>query len=340
MLTAFKKCASEKADYCYQRGLIRGCDCDVFYRPALKTILEQYTNERLEHVEFYIKNSKFKVVTIDIDQPYINHNITLTLDTQQDYKRLRSLAKIIKAKGYDIITIGIKQILECYNLISDIDLGSPLLTVYIPYKGYPLPWLKKCMQAIVKQNLPKDQFETIIYIYGLEHIEDVIKLSNAYGIRYFIDLECKSFLEAILGAIKQARGKYVLRADADDYLCESACKTLLEACTENDYGIVYPAHHIIDENEKIVKTVNGDINYLSCHCIIDKKIYGFIKYLEGQKYRDGISLIETAKKYNFETGFVDTPLFYHRIHKKQITADQEHNEKVDTYIRNYYVNNK
>ena len=50
-----------------------------------------------------------------------------------------------------------------------------------------------------------------------------------------------------------ARGKYLMRLDADDYLDKNALKIMVDALEEdNQLGLVYPNYFIVDENENVL----------------------------------------------------------------------------------------
>lgn len=86
------------ADYCHNKGLISGSECEVFLYSALKTIYN-FAEDRgnTEYLTYYVENENFKKAELEI--PYdLRRNISVTLDTPDNFEKVKFLLEHIYRK--------------------------------------------------------------------------------------------------------------------------------------------------------------------------------------------------------------------------------------------------
>ena len=149
-------------------------------------------------------------------------------------------------------------------------------------------------------------------------------------------------------AISLAKGKYIMRLDADDWLKKDALKEMFKIIDKNDEtAMVFPDYYEVDINgKKILRFVRHNFKKVdlkdqpahgACSLIrlsILKKIGG---YDEKFMCQDGYYIWMKLLKYNVKN--INKPLFYYRKHGSNLTSNISLINKTRTKILNY-VNRK
>lgn len=120
-------------------------------------------------------------------------------------------------------------------------------------------FIGRCLRSILNQSLKRDKFEIIV-------VDDKSTDESRIIIDSFRDEIIPIYLEKNLGVagasnegIKKARGNFIIRVDADDYISEHALLFLTEIMTENkDIGFAYCDHILVDEKGRYLKRVEID----------------------------------------------------------------------------------
>jgi spore coat polysaccharide biosynthesis protein SpsF (cytidylyltransferase family) len=309
---------SGEYDYSYTAGLIRGCDCDVMKVSALAKIQEIYNTSNIESIEFLFMNENFKVNPYVYNDTYCRSDISLTLDTPEDWEIVKLVWERLSSMNYHFSTWDVVEFFSRNKYLMSLN-KKPLVTVYMVYKSYPIKWLQEALASLQAQTF--QDFEFILIDYGSEMIHSKFKeLSNNELFRTFM-IEGMSFIDAIKYAISKAQGKYIIRLDVDDTLYPTALEEMVAYITENPvYSAVIANHDRCDEDMNILlENVEGNIdNVMSCAMIVAKK-YKYVDFLTEQYFRDGTTLLEVFKKYDLKIGYYKRPLFKYRLHDTSLT---------------------
>lgn len=93
------KLLESNADYCHNKGLPGGTECEVFTVEALQTIHEfAMAPDNTEYLTYFIENENFQKTELDIPEQY-RRRVNLTLDTREDLDRIRFLLQNIYDPG-------------------------------------------------------------------------------------------------------------------------------------------------------------------------------------------------------------------------------------------------
>lgn len=107
-----------------------------------------------------------------------------------------------------------------------------LLSIVIPHYNLPKEMLKRCIESIIGQEMPKENYEIIIIDDGSQEQPSWIESEyNGYNIR-LINSEHGGPGHARNKGIEEAQGRYIQFVDADDYLIANGqlqqCLNILE----------------------------------------------------------------------------------------------------------------
>ena len=207
----------------------------------------------------------------------------------------------------------------------------PKVTVYIPAYNYGR-FLDAAIQSVLKQTM--DDWELIVIDDG--STDDTSEILAPYGthpkIRIF-EQENRGLSFTNNVALRIARGEYLMRLDADDFLDENILLVLSHVLdTKPGVGLVYPDYYHVDEDGEIVEIVRRqkigeevDLLDLPAHgaCTMIRKevlleIGGYFEEFDRQDgYGMWLKFIERNHPYN-----VNLPLFYYRQHGENLSKSR------------------
>lgn len=161
------------------------------------------------------------------------------------------------------------------------------ITVIIPtYK--PQDYLWECLNSLLSQTLPKDEFEVVLVLNGCAEpwkgeIEKYIA-TNMQGFNVnFIHIEEGGVSNARNLGLEVARGEYITFIDDDDYVSHSYLKELLTAASKSTISLCYPLS--FEDGVSIYKPFYITKDYLFTH--INKKCHWYKarRYFNGPVYK-------------------------------------------------------
>lgn len=208
---------------------------------------------------------------------------------------------------------------------------DPLVTVYVTNHNYA-KYISQSVDSVLSQTMT--DYELIVIDDGSTDDSRAIieRYSNVPGVR-IINQERKGLNITNNIALRVARGKYLMRLDADDWLDANALLILSNAL-ENDpeLGLVFPDYYLVDRNGHVLglerrHAFDRDVSLLdqpahgACTMIRRDYLLDLGGYDESFACQDGYDLwlkfIDIHKIKN-----VNLPLFYYRQHGSNLTQNE------------------
>lgn len=206
----------------------------------------------------------------------------------------------------------------------------PLVTVYIANHNYG-HFVKQAIESVLAQTF--DDYELIVIDDGsTDNSREVIEEYADHPNIIPVFQNNRGLTTTNNIAIRLARGEYIMRLDADDYLHPEALEKLYDAITEDEnIGLVFPDYFETDEDGKVIAEVRRhDFDHVTLH---DQPAHGACTlirhrcleevggYDENFGCQDGLDLwIHFVER--FEVRNVNQPLFYYRQHGSNLTRDE------------------
>ncbi|MCK6418562.1 MAG: glycosyltransferase [Alphaproteobacteria bacterium] len=206
---------------------------------------------------------------------------------------------------------------------------DPQITVYIPCRNYG-SYLKESVDSVFRQNY-KDWELLIIDDGSTDNTPDIIKLYEGIpNVRAYRTEGIK--LPGVCNlAIREAKGKYIIRLDGDDVFDENILLVLATFLNSNPkYAMVFPDYYLMDQVGNIFSHERRRKLYEEDHildlppngaCILAKTevLRAIGGYREDLGAQDGFDLwVKVREKY--KCGNVNLPLFYYRRHYHNMTG--------------------
>mgnify|MGYP001272038348 CR=1 FL=1 len=225
---------------------------------------------------------------------------------------------------------------------------NDLITVYITNYNYE-NFLKKSIESVINQSYKNINLIIVDDASTDNSIEILNKFKYFKGVTLILNKKRIGHVKSSNKAIKLAKGKYILRLDADDYLKKNALYKMLKLIKKNSrVKMVFPNFNWINSKGKVLSTftyknkpkyfLNDQPAHGACS-LIDLK---FLKQLGGycEKFdrQDGfyIWLAILLKKY--EINNLNETLFFYRKHKKNLSKNKVKLLQAKLDIINYFLN--
>lgn len=209
---------------------------------------------------------------------------------------------------------------------------SPLVSVYITNYNYER-FIEESIESVFSQSMV--DWELIIIDDGsTDNSKEIIERYRANEKVTIIYQQNKGLNITNNVAMRVARGKYLMRLDADDYLAPDALEkmtSILEA--DDELGLVFPDYFYVDAEGHITGEEKRH-NFEKEVSLYDQPAHGactmirlsFLKkiggYNESFTCQDGYDLwLKFITHYSVRN--VTEPLFYYRRHGSNLTTNEE-----------------
>lgn len=208
--------------------------------------------------------------------------------------------------------------------------SSPLLTVYIANHNYGR-YLEQSIQSVLTQTF-KDYELLIIDDGSDDHSKEIIRNYESYERIRTVFQRQKGLAVSNNIAVKMARGKYIMRLDADDYLDENALNVMVGTIERHpQVDMVFPDYYLVDEDGNVLEVVRRhdfeDVDLLdqpahgACTVIRKKCLIELGGYDEAFQCQDGYDLwLRFTQRYQIKN--INLPMFYYRRHGKNLTGNE------------------
>ena len=194
-------------------------------------------------------------------------------------------------------------------------------------------FIEEAIDSVISQTF-KDWELIVINDGSTDETEEVLKHYESNQKIRIIHQQNKGLNITNNIALRLARGEYIMRLDADDYLDENALSVLSDSLDRNDkFDLVFPDYFEVDENGKLLDLIRRDkidhaVEILdlpahgACTMFRTKTLKRLGGYVEDFQCQDGYELwLRFIQKYKPKN--INIPLFYYRQHSKSLTKNKK-----------------
>ena len=221
----------------------------------------------------------------------------------------------------------------------------PKVSVYITAYNYG-KYLKKSIDSVIDQTLTN--WELIIINDGsTDETEKILQDYENDEKIIIINQENKGLNISNNIALRLAKGPYIMRLDADDYLAIDALEKLTAYLDSNlDKDLVYPNYFEVDDQDNILSEVIlrpvEELNLLdmpahgACTMFRTKVLKMLGGYIEDYSCQDGYELWLRFIQ-NHTPGNLESKLFYYRQHPNSLSKNKEKILKTRMKIKEDFI---
>jgi len=218
--------------------------------------------------------------------------------------------------------------------MTECEYTKPKVTIYILCHNYGR-FLTQAIESVLEQSY-KD-WELIVIDDGSG--DETAAIAERYialhpeQIHFFQNTPARGLQACANLALEMARGEYIMRLDADDFLDESALLVLATYLDRYpDVGLVYPNYIYIDEQGKFLgienrKKIGREAKLLdlpahgACTMVRKRILKSIGGYNENHDCQDGYELwLKVLHRYPVAN--ISTPLFFYRQHTDSVSRDE------------------
>lgn len=205
---------------------------------------------------------------------------------------------------------------------------NPTPTVTILIVAYNQEkYIGRCIRSSLNQTLPRSDYEIVVVNdastdrtrYALELFESEIRILN--------NPEQLGLAASLNQGIRMARGQFLVRLDADDYVHREYLNVLsLYLKLNSEFDAVACDYYLVDDHENVMERKNCLEDSIACGVMFRMEQLIDIGLYDEQflSCEDEDLRIRFLKKYSIER--VNLPLYRYRRHENNMTNNLSHME--------------
>ena len=204
---------------------------------------------------------------------------------------------------------------------------QPLFSLYILNYNYS-KYLGAAIESVMNQTFKDFEF----YLIDDGSTDDSLKIIRSMQEKYSFELieqENMGMMKSLNVALNRAKGKYLIRLDADDFLSNDSLHSFANLIYQQDYTYIFSAYNLADEEGNIIsiegvkenKSIKDQIPHGACMAISTESLRSIGGYNEKYSCQDGTIV---WKKFHEENiAYIDKPLFFYRRHDSNMTLQKD-----------------
>ena len=184
--------------------------------------------------------------------------------------------------------VDLKKLIKDKNITDDI-----LLSIIIPVYNVE-KYIEKCLKSIFK-DLPIKTEVIIINDGSPDNSEDIIlRFKEKYNCIKYIKKENGGLSSVKNVGLSEAKGRYIIYLDSDDYVSSNMYNTMLKKAIDKDCDIVYSDVLMTyedgsvryccmtnyEQTDELLQIIDGPLMAASWNKIVKKKLYDGLKFPE------------------------------------------------------------
>ena len=210
---------------------------------------------------------------------------------------------------------------------------NPLITLYITNYNYG-KFIDKAIKSALGQTFT--DYEILIIDDGSnDSSTEIINKYQDLDNVYIIFQKNKGLTASNNIALKMARGKYIIRLDADDYLEQNCFEMMVSKMEKNQkLALVFPDYYEIDASGKVINQIirhdfDKDVTLFdspahgACTMFRTRILREIGGYDESFSRQDGYYVWLKIIELGYEVSNINSPLFYYRQHGSNLTNNEE-----------------
>lgn len=198
-------------------------------------------------------------------------------------------------------------------------------------------WVERCIRSISHQaHISSSMFEIILVDDGsIDKTHEVIScISELENLRVITNDKNIGLPSSLNKAIKQARGRYIIRVDSDDYIARETLYVMQLFLDKNrQYQAVACDYVLVNQNEQPIRRANSNEEEIACGIMFRKEcLFEIGLYDEGFKMREGHNLRQRFIS-KFNIAHLEFPFYKYRDHSENRTKNQEQVKQYDQKLK-------
>ncbi|ABM70709.1 glycosyltransferase family 2 protein [Prochlorococcus marinus] len=218
-------------------------------------------------------------------------------------------------------------------------MNNPIVSVIIPCLNAE-KFISRALRSILHQSLNREKYEIIVINDGSTDNSDYLIKQFKEDIRYFTNDKNMGLPNTLNRGILEAKGKYICRLDADDFVNQYYLLFLLEYLVQHPEAKVCKCdYYLVDENGENRIYTSSLENPIGCGTIFEldllSKVGGYNKKYLCNEEKELFIRIERLTKVHH----LPMPLYRYRKHPESLTTNDLVMTKYDQILEKDYPQN-
>jgi len=291
-------------DYLYGSEFIPGCGFEIFSSGSLKYAAHLYN--KVEHVSYAIRCVVDENKTINYKPRTTARDVRLLIDFPEDIEVMTTLLSVL---GNDCSLNKVLTFMSANSWLSGIN-RMPIVTIYTcAYNADS--WINAAMDSVLAQTIMGQCEYILIDDHSTDDTAYFMSRNAAMykNVKYIRNGENMGLASSSNVALKEARGRYIVRLDADDYFTNKYSLTdLIFDIETKGVDVVYPDNNIQKAKE----------NHHVGGAIFNTSAINHLKFTDNLRNYEGLDLFTRAKS-QLSIGYLDKEIYFYRQHKKSMS---------------------
>lgn len=295
-----------KYDYVFASNTVEGIAPEIISFNALEKAYLKHKNINIEHISYFVKQNPKSILAFSPQKHIYRKPWRLALDYPRDHLLLEILSNLYGLDDTERLLYYISN-KEWLLKINEL----PKITVFITcFNGSQ--YLKEAIESIRHQTY--QDFEMFFVDDG--STDDSLKIAASYDfIKIIVNSKNEGISLSSNRVLEKAKGRYLLRLDADDTLAPHSLLTLYLSMEKNPtWAIAYSGYFETDEKLSPISKIECNAEHHFSGSLVSKKALNELKFKEGLKHYDSQEIFYRLSR-SFDYGYVKEPLFNYRNHK-------------------------
>jgi len=306
-----------RVDYLFSSHFTDGTGFEIINVDTLGFAFVRFEGQKIEHISYAIKAVTDNVHNWEVPKTH-RTDFRLLIDYPVDLNLIDKLFQRFKKRTKDISLLRIFEYLRIYPSIANRN-KHPKLTIYTcAYNASE--FIEKCMDSVARGIGSLDYGVTCEYILVDDKSTDDtrIKMEDFQREHDFVKViknkENIGLASSSNIALESAKGKYIIRLDADDYFVPGGLKGILRYIEKMELEAVYPSNYY----GSLEITQKGCESHHVGGAIFNRRSLNDVKFTDHLRGYEGLDLYERAKKL-LKIGYYDKEVFFYRQHDSSMS---------------------
>lgn len=312
IIDVVRRTAYGKSDYGFVKDSIDGTSFEVISFAALSEAAERFPN--MEHISYAVRAITNKIFA-HVNPPSERSGHRLLIDYPDD---LKVMTYVFRTLGNQCDIKSVVTFLDQHAWISRIN-RLPRATIYTcAYNAEK--WVTKAMGSVAMQQCFNRYEYILVDDFSTDATSELMKkyselfFQNVKYIRNPVNLGLASSSNV---ALTHARGKYIMRLDADDYLIsDTIVEELISEIEKRDLEALYPNNYF----GSFTKIQKGYEHNHVGGALFKTSAANQVKFTEQLRGYEGFDFFARGKEL-MKIGYHDKPTFFYRQHDDSLTKN-------------------
>jgi len=326
-LNYYVKNTQNRKDYIYLKNAIPGTGFEIISKESLKKASEKYKN--VEFIGYAIRE-----VTNNIIQVNAKHRNLIGTRLLIDYINDINFFEVIFSQLGNNCTL--REVINFINNNHEIVKINrlPQITVYTCALNAER-WIERAIRSVINQKNINIEY-ILIDDFSTDKTPMIMaEYASQYPFIKFIRNEKNLGLSSSCNvALSEAKGDYIIRLDADDYLLNNEVLNRIYLISQlNKFEITYPDYYRVTKNASS-EIISGDKEHHAGCALFLKSALNYIKFTDGLRGHDSLDIFIRAKDI-LKIGYFKEPLFCYIQRKDSLSKiNLEMREEIKQAILN------